>query len=51
VGKLFRLVRDDVLDAMGKKQEPFVYGSLPGGQDFYFQPLQWPARRGFFHCR
>ena len=43
VGKLFRLVRDDVLDATGKKQEPFVYGSLPGRQDFYFQPL---ARAG-----
>jgi len=38
VNKLFRLVRDDVLDATGRKQEPFVYGSLPGRQDFYFRP-------------
>jgi uncharacterized caspase-like protein len=36
VDKLFRLVRDDVLDATGNKQEPFVYGSLPGRHDFYF---------------
>src|SRR5262249_3483399 len=35
VGKLFRLVRDDVLSATGRKQEPFVYGSLPG-EDFFF---------------
>jgi uncharacterized caspase-like protein len=38
VDKLFRLVRDDVLDATGNEQEPFVYGSLPGRQDFYFRP-------------
>jgi hypothetical protein len=30
VDKMFRLVRDDVLDATGNKQEPFMYGSLPG---------------------
>jgi Flp pilus assembly protein TadD len=35
INKLFRLVRDDVLTATGRKQEPFVYGSLPG-EDFYF---------------
>jgi tetratricopeptide (TPR) repeat protein len=35
ISKLFRLVRDDVLAATGKRQEPFVYGSLPG-TDFYF---------------
>jgi len=35
IGKLFRLVRDDVMTATGRKQEPFVYGSLPG-EDFYF---------------
>jgi hypothetical protein len=28
-------VRDDVLAATGRKQEPFVYGSLPG-EDFFF---------------
>ena len=37
VGKLFRLVRDDVLKATGQKQEPFVYGSLPG-EDLFFRP-------------
>jgi uncharacterized caspase-like protein len=35
INKLFRLVRDDVMAATGKKQEPFVYGSLPG-EDFFF---------------
>ncbi|MCC6781057.1 MAG: tetratricopeptide repeat protein [Hyphomicrobiales bacterium] len=35
IGKLFRQVRDDVLAATGRKQEPFVYGSLPG-DDFFF---------------
>jgi tetratricopeptide (TPR) repeat protein len=35
ISKLFRLIRDDVLAATGRRQEPFVYGSLPG-EDFYF---------------
>jgi hypothetical protein len=35
---MFRLVIDDVLDATGNKQEPFMYGSLTGRQDFYFRP-------------
>ena len=34
INKLFRLVRDDVMAATGRKQEPFVYGSLPG-EDFF----------------
>jgi tetratricopeptide (TPR) repeat protein len=38
VDKLFRLVRDDVLKDTGDRQEPFVYGSLPGHLDFYFRP-------------
>jgi uncharacterized caspase-like protein len=38
VDKMFRLVIDDVLDATGNKQEPFMYGSLSGRQDFYFRP-------------
>jgi len=38
VSKLFRLVTDDVLDATGRAQQPFVYGSLPGREDFYFRP-------------
>src|SRR3954453_4885159 len=32
LGKAFRLVRDQVMDATDNKQEPFVYGSL-GGND------------------
>ncbi|WP_233383614.1 caspase family protein [Methylobacterium sp. C25] len=35
INKLFRLVRDDVMASTGRRQEPFVYGSLPG-EDFYF---------------
>jgi uncharacterized caspase-like protein len=35
INKLFRVVRDDVIAATGRKQEPFVYGSLPG-EDFFF---------------
>jgi len=38
VSKLFRLVRDDVMDATGRSQQPFVYGSLPGREDFFFRP-------------
>jgi uncharacterized caspase-like protein len=38
VEKMFRRVIDDVLDATGNKQEPFVYGSLTAKQDFYFRP-------------
>jgi hypothetical protein len=38
VDKMFRLVIDDVIDLTGSKQEPFMYGSLPGRQDFYFRP-------------
>jgi uncharacterized caspase-like protein len=34
VGRMFRKVRDDVLTATGRSQEPFVYGSLPGGDVF-----------------
>jgi tetratricopeptide (TPR) repeat protein len=37
IGKLFRLVRDDVLTATGRQQEPFVYGSLPS-EDVYINP-------------
>ena len=36
IGKLFRLVRDDVLAATDNQQEPHVYGSLPG-EDFFFR--------------
>jgi Caspase domain len=37
IGLLFRSVRDDVLSATGRTQEPFTYGSL-SGQAFYFRP-------------
>jgi hypothetical protein len=30
-----RLVRDDVLDATGGPQQPFIYGSLTGRQEFF----------------
>lgn len=36
ITKLFRLVRDDVMDATAGRQEPFTYGSLPGREDFFF---------------
>ena len=36
VSMLFRFVRDDVLAATGRQQEPFVYGSLPS-EPFYFR--------------
>jgi uncharacterized caspase-like protein len=37
LGKAFRLVRDDVMNATANKQEPFVYGSL-GGDDVALVP-------------
>lgn len=37
LGKAFRLVRDDVMNATGNRQEPFVYGSL-GGNDVSLVP-------------
>jgi hypothetical protein len=30
ISLLFRLVRDDVLAATARHQEPYVHGSLPG---------------------
>lgn len=36
INKLFRLVRDDVMEATAGRQEPYTYGSLPGKEDFYF---------------
>ena len=36
INKIFRLVRDDVLDTTAGRQEPFTYGSLPGREDFFF---------------
>ena len=37
LGKAFRLVRDEVMNATGNRQEPFVYGSL-GGNDVALVP-------------
>jgi uncharacterized caspase-like protein len=36
INLLFRKVRDDVLAATSKRQEPFTYGSLPS-EPFYFR--------------
>ena len=36
INKLFRLVRDDVVEATKRAQTPYVYGSLSGREDFYF---------------
>jgi uncharacterized caspase-like protein len=47
LGKAFRLVRDDVMNATANKQEPFVYGSL-GGDDLALvpAPAAAPAANG-----
>jgi hypothetical protein len=37
INKLFRLVTSDVLKTTGNQQRPFVYGSLPGEEDYYFR--------------
>ena len=39
INKTLRFVRQDVLDATGNGQEPFVYGSLPP-TDFFFMPAK-----------
>jgi uncharacterized caspase-like protein len=38
INKIFRLVRDDVMEATAGRQEPYTYGSLPGREDFFFLP-------------
>jgi tetratricopeptide (TPR) repeat protein len=38
ISLLFRKVRDDVLAATGRKQEPFTYGSLPS-EELFFRKL------------
>jgi hypothetical protein len=43
VRRLFDLVRDDVLAATKRRQQPFSYGSLPGSEDD-----KKPARRSGF---
>ncbi|WP_315715206.1 MULTISPECIES: caspase family protein [unclassified Bradyrhizobium] len=36
VRRLFDLVRDDVLLATNRRQQPFSYGSLSGNEDYFF---------------
>lgn len=36
IRRLFDNVRDDVMDATKRRQQPFSYGSISGKQDFYF---------------
>jgi len=36
ITKVFRLVRDDVMEATAGRQEPYTYGSLPGSEDLFF---------------
>jgi uncharacterized caspase-like protein len=36
IRRLFDFVRDDVLSATDRRQQPFSYGSLSASQDFYF---------------
>jgi hypothetical protein len=36
VRRLFDYVRDVVMDATNRAQEPFSYGSISGRRDFYF---------------
>src|ERR1700743_103305 len=36
INKLFRRVRDAVMEATAGRQEPYTYGSLPGREDYFF---------------
>lgn len=36
IRRMFDFVRDDVMEATQRRQQPFSYGSLPGKEDFYF---------------
>jgi hypothetical protein len=33
---MFDLVRDDVMEATGRRQQPFAYSSVSGREEFYF---------------
>ena len=35
IDKLFRLVRDDVMEVTAGRQEPYTYGSLSGREEFF----------------
>lgn len=43
IRKLFDLVRDDVMTATARQQQPFSYGSVPGSEDFYFVAMDQQA--------
>jgi uncharacterized caspase-like protein len=36
VRRMFDLVRDDVMEATGQRQQPFAYSSVSGREEFYF---------------
>ncbi len=36
VRRLFDVVRDDVMAATNRRQQPYSYGSLPGSENFFF---------------
>src|SRR5262249_15167149 len=36
VRRVFDYVREDVMNATCRRQQPFTYGSLPGSKDYYF---------------
>src|SRR5262249_41954596 len=36
VRRLFDLVRDDVMEMTGRRQQPFAYSSVSGREEFYF---------------
>jgi tetratricopeptide (TPR) repeat protein len=38
IALLFRRVRDDVYNGTGRRQEPYIYGSLPAEQFFFRRP-------------
>lgn len=42
IGKLFRTVRDSVMEATGGAQEPVLFGTL-SAEDYYFIPVAAPA--------
>lgn len=42
LGKMFRKVRDTVFEMTEGRQEPFIYGSLPGRDIFLVEPLPEP---------
>src|SRR5215831_3968692 len=39
VRRLFDLVRDDVMETTGRRQQPFAYSSVSGREEFYFTPV------------